>query len=401
MPEPRPAAGGRRAGWADESEETVATRVSLFTAVVLGALVSIYTSFQSSLVFGAHSEALLGVPAEPVWELLLRAGVNFVSVAVIVLGIALWHPERQRGLRLAGVVIGIAVAATVFRAIVQSFAVYDVTDPDDRAALLAELFSTAVLAAVIVFVSLLQQWVWRRLHRAERTRLTAQQHVVRLLQELQAESLRVRREAALVLHGSVQSVFVVLGSQIGAIADGLDEPRAIQLRAIASELDRLREGELRALSSELYPQDLERGLRAALATLLGRIPSSVALTSDIADGAARIDAADLDISTRVLVYRIVEEAISNALRHGRATALDVHVDAIGYTVEIVVDQDGRAPDAGTTRSGLARLQQYLDLHEGEIALTAGGRFGAGRLRAYFPHILRPIPGARTVTAARA
>lgn len=386
MPEPV-RARSRRAGWAGLPEEAVAARATLFTAGLLGALIAVYTSAQSALVFGAHSFALRGTPPEPAWELLLRTAVNFVGVGIIVLGIALWHPERQRGIRLLVTIAGIAAASTVVRAALQAFTVYDVKVSAERSALLTELVSTALIAIIVTVASLLQQWIWRRLHRAERTRMHAQDHVVTLLQELQEESLRVRREVALTLHGTVQSVFVVLAVQLNGIADELDPQRAARVRAVSDQLDRLREGELREVAAALYPQDLERGLQAALTTLLARVPVTVALTADVADAARRIDAADLDITTRVLLFRILEEGIVNALRHGRARALDVSVRAEGGAVEIVVDQDGVPPAPEGRRSGLAALQRFLDLHDGTIELTDGGRFGAGRLRAYLPRVL--------------
>ena len=368
--------------WADIPEETIATRVMLITAASVTAIFSIYTSYQSSMVYGAHSQAIRGVAPEPGWEFLVRTAVNLSTLAVIVLLVLWWHPERRRGLLLVAMVVGISVIASLLRGVLQLAAgIYDLALPVGVSATVSELFSTAVFGVAILTASLLHQWLWRRLHRAERVRLDAQRHVTGLLRDLQDEELRVRQEVAQTLHGTVQTVFVVLESQLRAIAQRVDPPDGDQLLGIAGHLDRLRESELRTLSSALYPQDLERGLSAAVATLVARIPSSVAVTADFAAACDRLDGERMDLATRVLVVRIVEEGISNALRHGHARALDLRVSYDGAEIEIVVDQDGTPPADGHRPSGLARLQQYLDLHDGAVTLTDGGRFGTGRLRA--------------------
>ncbi|WP_454051826.1 sensor histidine kinase [Cellulomonas sp. Marseille-Q8402] len=76
-------------------------------------------------------------------------------------------------------------------------------------------------------------------------------------------------------------------------------------------------------------------------------------------------------SERLLAVRVVEEAISNALRHGRAQVVDVRVSVDEDAVEVRVSDDGTGfgADAGAP-SGTARLADRLRLVGGDFRVTS-------------------------------
>lgn len=360
----------------------MASRVMVISIAIMGAMFGIYTSMQSSLVYGVASEALRDAPPAPAWELAIRSCVNLLSVAVLVALVLALHPERRRGPILWVQVGGAALAVGVIRGGLQALAgIYDLDVPHSRDALILEIGTTTLVSVTTMVAGLVQQGLWRRVMAADRVRFLAQSRANDLLRELQHEELRVRSEISQTLHGTVQGVFVVLEARLHAIAERLPPGDADELRAVAADLSHLREGEVRRLSGALYPADLERGVRAALTTVLARVPPSVSVTALFTDAARRLDAEDVEIADRVLVVRIVEEALSNALRHGGAMALSVSVTAQGRTIQITVDSDGASPSAAAAWSGLSRLRQYLALSDGHIELTPGGALGGARLRA--------------------
>jgi signal transduction histidine kinase len=58
------------------------------------------------------------------------------------------------------------------------------------------------------------------------------------------------------------------------------------------------------------------------------------------------------------IGRIVEEAISNGIRHGKATSIHISVARLdGATVRLVVLDNGRGPQGGAPSLGSAYLQQ--------------------------------------------
>ena len=112
----------------------------------------------------------------------------------------------------------------------------------------------------------------------------------------------------------------------------------------------------RELARGLCPVDLEGdGLAPALARLadlVSRLPN-VRCTFD-GVGHAAVDAA-----TGVHLYRIAQEAINNALRHGRAKTAHVTLTAVDGRLTLTVADDGRGftPDPASTGMGL-RLMHY-------------------------------------------
>jgi signal transduction histidine kinase len=124
----------------------------------------------------------------------------------------------------------------------------------------------------------------------------------------------------------------------------------------------------------LYPDQLEVGMVPAIRSLLSRIPTSVNTRLGVTDEVRAIDdpaAPRLTRSERLLAVRVVEEAISNALRHGHAEVVDVRVSVVGGALEVRVSDDGRgfAADAGVP-SGTARLSDRLRLAGGDLRVTS-------------------------------
>ena len=86
----------------------------------------------------------------------------------------------------------------------------------------------------------------------------------------------------------------------------------------------------------------------------------------------------LTISERLLAVRVVEEALTNALKHGPAASI-VRRRSTSPTACCTsrVDNDGELYDPVTagTPSGTARLATRLSLVGGRLALAAGPREG--------------------------
>jgi signal transduction histidine kinase len=146
--------------------------------------------------------------------------------------------------------------------------------------------------------------------------------------------------------------------------------------AVAAQLGRDVEA-LRALISELRPAALdELGLQPALESLVDRIATVEGLetTLRVQLGNARLDA---DLET--IVYRLVQEALSNVAKHAHATSVAVTVERVEFEVHLCVQDDGRGfdPDAATSGFGLVGMQERAVLVGGE--LTAEPAPGGGSI----------------------
>ncbi|WP_158274504.1 ATP-binding protein [Cellulomonas sp. WB94] len=77
-------------------------------------------------------------------------------------------------------------------------------------------------------------------------------------------------------------------------------------------------------------------------------------------------------SERLLAVRVVEEAVTNALRHGGAHSLRVAIDLDVDCLAVAVVDDGSGFDAPTVgpRSGTKRLQERLVLIGGRLNVSS-------------------------------
>jgi signal transduction histidine kinase len=129
---------------------------------------------------------------------------------------------------------------------------------------------------------------------------------------------------------------------------------------------------------------------------------------DLSALAAEVERAGLPVSVEVLgrrgtvpagidlaAYRVVQEALTNCLKHSGAGRADVTVTYSGAAVEIDVVDDGRrvasGPDAGVAAGhGLVGMRERVAIYGGdlEVGRRAGGGF---RVHATFP---LPVPPGR-------
>lgn len=137
----------------------------------------------------------------------------------------------------------------------------------------------------------------------------------------------------------------------------------------------------RALTDELLQtvRDLSLGLRPSMLDDFGLTPALEWLVRDT-QRRSRLPvrlhvtgpAALLDDEVRTSVYRIVQEALTNCVRHAAAQRADVTVSVDGRYVSVEVSDDGRGMPASPARRGLGLLGIE------ERARELGGTFSVGR-----------------------
>jgi len=96
------------------------------------------------------------------------------------------------------------------------------------------------------------------------------------------------------------------------------------------------------------------------------------------------DAAPLPAGIDLTAYRVVQEGLTNALKHARASQAEVHVRYANGTVELVVRDDGNGNGTGDGGGhGLVGMRERVAVVGGELA--AGPRPNGGyELRARLP-----------------
>jgi signal transduction histidine kinase len=314
-------------------------------------------------------------------------------VAVDLIVVVALRPELRRGVWARGLTVtAAAVVAAGARVAVQGVTgAYLVATPGTR---LAEFVSgfLITLAANLVGMGFLisRQRVRHQAHDAAVGTVNFRLAV----SALQSEEIRVRREVAEGLHGSLQQRLVLLTAQIDALADRLSAGPATSadvalLREIGATLDRVREGDVREMSRMLYPEALEVGMVPAVRSLLRRLPATIETRLVVSDAVRRLDdpaSPVLAQGDRLLAVRVVEEAVTNALRHGGASRIEISLAESDGSLVVEVQDDGRGFDVvAVARSGMARLADRLALAGGRLDVRSTVGSGAV-VEASFPVI---------------
>jgi PAS domain S-box-containing protein len=215
----------------------------------------------------------------------------------------------------------------------------------------------------------------------ERRRVEAARDDLRRLVRVQEDE---RRRIARELHDTVSQLLTALLLGIRAVRDaGPLSPLALtrldDLQRVAHELGR----SARNLAVRLRPTVLDDlGLEPALGQLVGEWSAQTGLAIDFQT--AGLESARLPAEVETVLYRVVQEALTNVAKHARAQQVSVVVSRHNGYVTAVVEDDGVGFDpksAGSDRLGLIGMYERVALVGGELDIES-------------------TPGAGTTTIAR-
>jgi signal transduction histidine kinase len=205
-------------------------------------------------------------------------------------------------------------------------------------------------------------------------------------QAVTEERLRIARELHDVVAHSMSVVAVHAGT--GRMVAGDDPAAAERALATIEATTRSALGEMRRLLGVLRSSDGDEP--AALGPAPG-LADLDRLVADVArsgvDVGLRVhgDRPDMPPGVDLSAYRVVQEALTNVIRHAgpaRAT-VDVRYTGAGVTVEVADDGRGAAMPPAPGGHGLVGMRERVGVHGGE--LDAGpGPTGGFRVVATFP-----------------
>jgi two-component sensor histidine kinase len=128
---------------------------------------------------------------------------------------------------------------------------------------------------------------------------------------------------------------------------------------------------LRALIAELRPAALdELGLGPAIETLASRGGSAAGLS--VSTRVSLGDRERLEPETESTIYRVVQEALTNAAKHAGAERVSVTVERDNGTVEVLIEDDGHGFDttAPTAGLGLLGMRERVELTGGRLEIRS-------------------------------
>jgi len=161
---------------------------------------------------------------------------------------------------------------------------------------------------------------------------------------------------------------VLLSSGLKAGGDSLERAARQATEQLATEV-----ANLRALITELRPAALDQlGLVAALEGLARRAREVEGLEVHLD---LVVDEAALDPELKTVVYRLVQEALTNVAKHARANRVDIDVEHGDGEVRLLVADDGRGFDAAEPAGGfgLVGMRERVALLGGVLDLATSDR----------------------------
>jgi signal transduction histidine kinase len=200
---------------------------------------------------------------------------------------------------------------------------------------------------------------------------------------------QMRREFALVLgertriardiHDTLAQGFVGISMQLESVRETFSGAPAEAARHLerARELVRESLAEARRSVRELRPRALEQSnLASALAELAQGLTNGKTVILFHSSGAPRPVAFHAEDN----LFRIAQEAVTNALKHAGARRIDILLEHRRRSVRLTVRDDGRGFDPGATPSdagfGLVGMRERAEALGGELSVGAATGGGA-------------------------
>lgn len=211
-------------------------------------------------------------------------------------------------------------------------------------------------------------------HRGHRESILA---LRRVNESLEQEIARIAHS----LHDQSGQLLVTVHLALGDLARDLPEALQPRLAQVVSSLDRV-EMQLRNLSHELRPTVLED---------LGWLPAIEFLANGISRRARlpiKVHSAvnhRLAVALEVALYRTVQEALTNAVRHAAAASVRIDITRAAGWLQCEVSDDGVGMEAGAAGRhgglGLRAMRERLDAVDGQLEIdSAPGRGTRIRIR---------------------
>ncbi len=207
----------------------------------------------------------------------------------------------------------------------------------------------------------------------------------RLLERLVQAQEEERRRIAADIHDEPVQVLTALALRLDVLREKLDDPELGRSIEEIAAIVRTSIAKLRHLMFDLRPPALDRdGLAAALRAYLEQLQEEHGLVSTLADRMGWEPSPE----TRTILYRIAQEALTNVVKHARASLVEVELSSIEEGVLVRIRDDGRGFSLRETEEEPSQWHVGLAAMRERAAMAGGwwrieSRPGAGTTVEFF------------------
>jgi len=194
--------------------------------------------------------------------------------------------------------------------------------------------------AIVIFMVIYQKRMFQEQVKRQQLELGYQQKLMEAVLESQENE---RRRLAGDLHDSIGGMLSTIRVGLTSISRQIDHPEIInQPKQMLDETINT----VRNISLDLMPPTLERfGLSFAIKELCERLNVSANVPVMYHEGE---QVRNLPGSTQLMIYRVAQELINNAVKHSNASAINVTVSGTNR-FELIVEDNGSGFDVDSVR----------------------------------------------------
>lgn len=191
----------------------------------------------------------------------------------------------------------------------------------------------------------------------------------RLVAAQESERARIARD----LHDDIAQRIALLTVKLASATKTRPFSAALARRTLTEARDMLYDltKGIHLLSCELHPPKLTvRGLGLTLKPLCDEIAASSGITVQFTEDAEPVEVSE---DTALCVFRVMQEALQNAVKHSGARRIDVRLRLDASSVTLWVSDDGTGFDPSSARSmglGLMTMRERVELSGGRLRIIS-------------------------------
>lgn len=187
----------------------------------------------------------------------------------------------------------------------------------------------------------------------------------------------LRKEIAHILHGTVQNKLIVLMHQLNELENSAakDDVKA-GIHLLHDRLARILDEDIRSVSHRLYPSIVRQGLIPGIESLADHFESVLTIELNMDEDFEQLERKNRQLipeMSRLAFYRITEEALTNILKHAKATKvfIDIYLSSDNI-LRLTIRDNGKgfSPGAKSCGLGMSIMQDYTEMIGGSFEVSS-------------------------------
>jgi signal transduction histidine kinase len=217
---------------------------------------------------------------------------------------------------------------------------------------LGELITRFIFA--IVFVAITHNRLRTLGYKLETTTQLNDQLKERYSQLIDSDE-EIRTHASQLLHDRIQSRLMLAAAKLTRISRILSDEGKVGVLPVIKELEQIRSIDVREVSQLLTPNLAGEGLIGSCENLCREYQPEITFTIEVIQ-----EAEDLEEETKLGLYRIIEQAVINSIKHGPAANVKISLErSTASQLVLTVEDDGPGAKADGSGTGTVVIDAWV------------------------------------------